>query len=78
MGVATRPRLVHVADNQLVLEGSGFENAFLYPDGDVGRYRVVFPLANGARAVIEERPGGTDAWASILHLRRRQRSSAPS
>jgi len=72
VGVTTRPRLVHVADNQLALEGTGFGNAFLYPDGDVGRYRVALPFANGARAVIEERPGGADAWASILHLRRRQ------
>ncbi len=76
VSMTTRPRLVHVADNKLVLEGTGFENAFLYPDGDVGRYRVAFPFANGARAVIEERPGGTDAWASILHLRRRQRPAA--
>ena len=76
VGVTTRPRLVHVADNQLVLEGTGFEDAFLYPDGEVGRYRVAFPFANGARAVIEERPSGTDAWASILHLRRRGRASA--
>jgi hypothetical protein len=39
---------------------------------------VAFPFANGTRAVIEERPGGTDVWASILHLRRRQRPSAPT
>ena len=76
VSVTTRPRLVHVADNQLVLEGTGFENAFLYADGEVGRYRVAFPFANGARAVIEESASGTDGWASILHLRRRQRSSA--
>lgn len=70
VGVTTRPRLVHVADSQLVLEGTGLGNAFLYPDGDVGRYRLALPFANGARAVIEERPGGIDVWASILHLRR--------
>jgi CubicO group peptidase (beta-lactamase class C family) len=78
VSVTTRPRLAHVADNQLVLEGAGFENAFLYPDGDVGRYRLALPVANGARVVIEERPGGTDAWASILHLRRRKRPPAPN
>ncbi|HEY5625141.1 MAG TPA: serine hydrolase domain-containing protein [Dehalococcoidia bacterium] len=76
VGVTTKPRLVHVADNQLVLEGTGLEDAFLYPDGDVGRYRVASPLANGARAVIEERASGSDIWASILHLLRRQRPSA--
>ena len=72
VSLTTRPRLRHVADNQLILEGTGFENAFLYPDGDVGRYRLAFPFANGARAVIEERPSGADIWASILHLRSRK------
>ena len=78
VGVTTRPKVVHVADNQLVIEGTGFGNAFLYPDGDVGRYRLALPFANGARVVIEERQGVTDIWASILHLRRRQRPSAPN
>jgi len=73
--VTTRPRRVHVSDNQLVLEGIGMGNAFLYSDGEIGRYRLAFPFANGARALIEDRPSGTDVWASILHLRRRQRSS---
>jgi hypothetical protein len=67
---------VHVAGNQLVLEGIGSESAFLYPDGDVGRYRLASALANGARVVIEERPSGFHAWASIMHLSRRKRPSA--
>ncbi len=70
LGAMARPRLSDLADGCLVMDGAGFEPAVLYPDGEVGRYRVAFPLANGCRAVIEERAGGTDFWASILHLRR--------
>ncbi len=67
-GLTARPRLSHVADGVLVLDGIGFEPATLYPDGEVGRYRIAFPMANGRRAVIEQRPNGTHLWASILHL----------
>jgi hypothetical protein len=72
IGLATRPRLTDAGGGALALEGIGREPAFLYPDGPVGRYRVAFPMANGARAVIEERRGGTHVWVSILHLARRR------
>jgi CubicO group peptidase (beta-lactamase class C family) len=64
----SRPRLSEVANGVLVLEGTGLEPAYLYPDGEVGRYRIAFPMANGRRAVIEERPSGTHVWLSILHF----------
>jgi len=63
-------RLAHVADGVLAVDGLGPEPAFLYPDGDVGRYRVAHPMANGARAVIDERRDGAHLWVSILHARR--------
>jgi len=72
VGVTTKPRLVRIAGDQLALEGTGLETAFLYPDGEVGRYRLMSPFANGSRAVIEEHANNTDIWASILHLRRRR------
>jgi hypothetical protein len=71
MGFAARPRLSHVASGVLALEGTGFETAYLYPDGDVGHYRVALPISNGTRAVIEERADGIHTWASILHLQKR-------
>jgi CubicO group peptidase (beta-lactamase class C family) len=71
MGFAARPRLSHVASGVLALEGTGFETAYLYPDGDVGYYRVALPISNGTRAVIEERADGIHIWASILHLQKR-------
>ena len=63
-------RLAHVADGVLAVDGLGAEPAFLHPDGDVGRYRVAHPMANGARAVIDERRDGAHLWVSILHARR--------
>jgi CubicO group peptidase (beta-lactamase class C family) len=69
-GAMVRPRLTHVAEGQLALDGVGSEPAFLYPDGAVGRFRLAFPLANGQQAVIEERANGTHLWASIVHLRK--------
>jgi len=66
----TKPRVAHVSDGVLALEGIDREPAVLYPDGDVGRYRLAHPMANGARAVIDERRDGAHLWASILHLRR--------
>ncbi|MDO8616770.1 MAG: serine hydrolase domain-containing protein [Dehalococcoidia bacterium] len=72
MGMMARPRVSYVADGCLAIDGVGFETAFLYPDGEVGRYRVAWPMANGARVVIEERGDGTHVWASIVHLVRRQ------
>jgi CubicO group peptidase (beta-lactamase class C family) len=71
MGFTARPKLSHVADGVLVLEGTGVEAAYLYPDGEVGRYKLALPIANGSRAVIEERADGTHVWASILHLQKR-------
>lgn len=71
MGFAAKPRLSPVADSVLVLEGTGYEPAYLYPDGEVGRYRVALPVSNGSRAVIEERSDGIHLWASILHLQKR-------
>ncbi len=68
LGLTARPRLTDAGHGTLALDGVGKEPAFLYPDGEVGRFRVAYPLANGTRAVIEERPNGTHIWASILHL----------
>jgi hypothetical protein len=68
MGLAARPRVSHVADGVLAVEGTGYEPAFLSPDGELGRYRVAFPMFSGRRAVIEERPNGTHLWVSIMHL----------
>ncbi len=61
-------RLSHVADGLLALDGLGSEPAFLYPDGELGRYRLAFPLHNGGRVVIEEKADGTHLWGSVLHL----------
>jgi CubicO group peptidase (beta-lactamase class C family) len=71
MGVAARPRVSHLADGVLAVEGTGFEPAFLSPDGELGRYRVAFPMSSGSRAVIEERPNGTHLWVSIMHFQRK-------
>jgi hypothetical protein len=70
MGLTVKPKVSHVADGVLALEGTGYETAFLYPDGEVGRYRLALPIANGSRAVIEE-TDGVHMWASILHMQRR-------
>lgn len=70
MGLLARPRVSHVADGVLALDGTGQEPAFAYPDGEVGRYRLAHPAMNGARLVIEERADGVHAWTSILHLRK--------
>jgi hypothetical protein len=68
LGLTARPRLTDAGGCALALEGVGKEPGFLYPDGDIGRFRVAYPLSNGTRAVIEERADGTHVWASILHL----------
>lgn len=68
MGLMNRPRLSEVADGVVVLEGIGFEPAYLYPDGKLGHYRVAFPMTNGRQAVIEKRPNGTHIWVSLMHL----------
>ncbi|HEU4760281.1 MAG TPA: serine hydrolase domain-containing protein [Dehalococcoidia bacterium] len=73
LGLTARPRLTDAGDGALAFEGIGKEPAFLYPDGEVGRYRVAYPLGNGTRAVIEERRDGTHLWASIMHLFRPRR-----
>jgi len=73
MGTMARPRLSYVADGCLAVEGTGGEPGFLYPDGELGRYRLAWPMANGGRAVIEERGDRVHAWASILHLVRDRR-----
>jgi CubicO group peptidase (beta-lactamase class C family) len=70
MGLTVKPKLSHIADGILALEGTGFETAFLYPDGELGRYRLALPIANGSRAVIEEKDG-VHLWASILHMQKR-------
>jgi hypothetical protein len=61
-----RPRVEHVSDAVLSVGGLGADVAMLYPDGEPGHYRVAHALANGARAVIEER-AGVHLWASIMH-----------
>jgi CubicO group peptidase (beta-lactamase class C family) len=72
MGLAARPRVSHVANGVLAVEGTGFEPAFLFPDRVLGRYRVAFAMSSGTRAVVEERPSGTHIWVSIQHLQKRQ------
>jgi CubicO group peptidase (beta-lactamase class C family) len=67
-----RARLSHVSAGVLALEGVDREPAFLYPDGDVGRYRIAHPSANGSRVVIDERRDGAHLWVGILHLRRKK------
>ncbi len=64
-----RPRIAHVSDGVLAVEGFDREPAFLYPDGDVGRYRLAHPMANGSRAIIDERRDGAHLWVSLLHAR---------
>jgi CubicO group peptidase (beta-lactamase class C family) len=68
MPLVARPRVSHVANGLLAVEGIGREPAFLYPDGEVGHYRLASPIMYGVRAVIEEKANGTHLWASILHL----------
>ncbi len=70
MGRIVRTRLVHVSDGVLAVEGLGGEPAFLYPDGDVGQYRLAHPIANGARAIIDEHRDGAHLWVDMLHGRR--------
>lgn len=60
-------RIGHVSDDVLAAGGVGPEDVFLYPDGEPGHYRVAHPIANGARAVIDDRPDGMHLWASIVH-----------
>jgi len=67
-----KARLSHVSGGVLALEGVDREPAFLYPDGDVGRYRIAHPSANGSRVVIDERRDGAHLWVGILHLRRKK------
>lgn len=70
-GLMARPRVEHVADGVLAVEGTGYETVMLYPDGDVGRYRVAHPMFDGSRAVIEESVEGAIAYVGIARLRRR-------
>ena len=70
MGIMARPRISHVGQGVLAMDGLSQEPALLYPDGEVGRYRVVSPFANGARAILEERDDGLHLWASILHMQK--------
>jgi Beta-lactamase len=63
-----KPKLTHVAEGILALEGVPGQVAFLYPDGDVGRYRLAWGMGNGARVIIEEKDDGVHLWVSILHL----------
>jgi hypothetical protein len=65
-----RPRVSHVSDGVLALDGTGFETALLYPDGAPGRYRAAHPMMNGGRAIVEERQDGVHFWGSILHLQK--------
>ena len=70
MGIIARPRVSHVSDGVLALDGTGFETAFLYPDGAPGRYRAAHPMMNGGRAIVEERQDGVHFWGSLLHLQK--------
>lgn len=70
-GSMMRPRVTHISDGVLVIEGADREPVLLYPDGAVGRYRAVHPMFNGCRAVIEETPEGTLAYAGFVRLRRK-------
>src|SRR5436853_556587 len=65
MGVMAKPRISHVGQGVLAIDGISPEPALLYPDGEIGRYRVVSPFANGARAIIEQRDDGLHLWSSI-------------
>jgi CubicO group peptidase (beta-lactamase class C family) len=71
LGALARPRIEHVADGVLALQGvTERETILLYPDGDVGRYRVAWPLLDGARAVIVERDDGAHLWMPLFHMRK--------
>ena len=70
LAMMTRLKLVHVGDGVLALDRVGPEIMRLYPDGEVGRYRVAHPYCNGARAVIEEGRDGADLWYATFHARR--------
>ncbi len=69
--LTVKPRISHVGQGVLAVDGALSEPPLLYPDGEPGHYRVVTPYANGARAVIEQRPDGTHLWASILHMKKK-------
>src|SRR5438270_10507244 len=60
----------------LAIGGLGADVAVLYPDGEPGQYRVAHPLANGARAVIEERRDGVDRESTRLNSSHSQISYA--
>jgi hypothetical protein len=69
LGRMNRPRVSRFGEDRLIIDGvPGNEPAVLYPDGEPGRYRIAHPLANGQRAVIEERTDGVHLWCSTLHL----------
>jgi CubicO group peptidase (beta-lactamase class C family) len=70
MGVMAKPRISHVGQGVLAIDGISPEPVLLYPDGEIGRYRVVSPFANGARAIIEERDDALQLWSSILHMQK--------
>jgi CubicO group peptidase (beta-lactamase class C family) len=65
-----RPRVEHVSDDVLAVGGLGADVAMLYPDGEPGHYRLAHPVANGSRAVIEERNDGAHFWGFIMHARK--------
>jgi len=70
MPLVARPRVSLVSDGILAVEGIGRETAFLYPDGELGHYRLASPIMYGVRAVVEEKANGMHLWASIMHLYR--------
>ena len=70
-GVMARPRISHVGDGVLAVDGTGYEPALLYPDGEPGHYRAVHPMLNGRVAIVEERPDGVHFWSSTLHLKKK-------
>ena len=63
-------RLAHVGNGVLTLDSVGPEVMRLYPDGEVGRYRVAHPFCNGARAILEEGTDGVHLWYATFHARR--------
>ncbi len=70
--IAMPIHITHVGDGRLCLESRMFvgEPAWLYPDGEPGRYRLAFPVGAGTRAVIEDTPDGLDLWWGTLHFRK--------
>jgi CubicO group peptidase (beta-lactamase class C family) len=69
-GLIAKPKVSHVADCVLAVEGVPGGVMLLYPDGPAGRYRIAGPMLCGDRAVLEAKADGMHFWASIIHMQR--------